>query len=635
MKRSTLVVCSSVGALVAAGGLALLLESSPGTAARPLETPTASPAIAAALDPSAPDVGPVGPCRFEQGDQLAYGLSLESRTTQLAPGGETMADTRLTLSGRLELEVASADAREAVLFARLSRLSLSSAGLSERELSNPFLVKIDATCRLTAFARHVATPRSVGRNQQSLLWDTQFQTSATHEFRMENGNGVAVGTIERTGADTVRRSLSSYTSLWGERREGRATEGVMVVLLSEGGWFQTLDLAETFSSADARLDVRMSLSGGAPEGVQLDAGERELSAYVWENLLPSRRKDLVSRPVTSFDVKRREKVASLTVTEAVDQFADRHQRGVGIQDTWPELSAYFETHPEAIEPAVRRYLDGELPPRAAGDFFLALGKARVPEAREKLLALKRDNNAETMDRVRSMFALALREDVGVALATEFARDANRELSLRSQEGDFLGGETLLALSMMSGAREDVEVARVARGAVSDALAGTPRNLQVARAALGSIGNLGEASMLAAARPFIAAPDPKLRRAATKAFTRMPSPESTQIALEWLGRERDALVKRDLYDVLQRQHFDAGQGAGRALTMQAIADLPTMKTPYSRRALVRLIAQSEISQEPEVRQALIRQARYEREKGTDLLNEFQHHLTQQEIGEVLR
>lgn len=631
----------ALGAAAALGGATLLAGLLWRDQRPPVETPVAAVAtpsapVPAALPGAGGGSGRSSACVFEAGEQAVYGVSLTSTTQAEAAPGQPPLDVSLSLSGQLHLEAVETSGPDAVLLGRLMNLSVAAAGLDAQALSRPFLVKIDPGCRLVAFARQLDAPRGAARNVQALLWEAQFEATPSDAFRMENGNGVVTGRMEQVAPGEFRRTLTSYASLWQDRGAREvATDGALVVRRGSSGWLETLDASETLRFGGARTQSRLSLSRAAPGGPVFSEEARTMAGYVWENLLPLEAKDLISRPVTKYDHERRARVSSQTPREALDAFVARKQQGVGIQETWPDLAAYFEVHPDAIAPAVERYLAGELPVETTAEFFLALGKARVPEAREALLTLKRDERRVAMDRVRSMFALVVREDVGPALATELAHDADRHLSRRDELAQFLGGEALLSLSMMSGTRSDPQVTSIATASVGRALASLPPSTHGQRATLGAVGNLGQAAMLPAARPYINASDPKLRRAATRVFGRIPPPDSEGVALEWLRREDDPLVKRDLWDALQQQHFDAGKGAGRALVDEAIRQLPTTKSAYTRRAMVRLLAQSEVAQAPDVRQALVKQARWERDRKTTLLNEFQRWLTQQEVGEVLK
>ena len=569
-------------------------------------------------------------CHFQRGDHRAWSVSLQASTQTTVPGANQPIDTGLMLRGRLEVEVREGRADGALLLGRLTQLSVTGASLQQGLDAAPFMVEVGTDCRLLAFGRSPSLSRAVARNQQSLLWSTQFVAASTDSFTMENGTGLAHGTLSVDDGSVVR-TLTGYDRMWSGGAS--ATDATMQATRMADGWLGKVELRETLSRTDGRSDSRMTLEPvTAATDVFTDA-DRMRETYVFENLLPWRPDSLVHRPETSFDRERRASVAKLTVDEAVDQFLTRTTSGRGIQQTWPELSAWFEVHPEGIAPALKRYDDGDFSDEATRDFFLALGKARVEPAREALLAIKRDTSRAPMDRVRAMFALGTRDDVGLSLAQELAFDA-KVGGGQSKEDVFVSTESLLALSMQAGLSDDVAVQQVAVDAVSDVLRSQGTRVTLVPA-LAAVGNTGNPALLPDAVRWTQAPDRKTRRAAAAIFGRMPPAATRDLALSWLKRETDVVVRRAVYDAIQHQHFDQQLSADRALAEQALEDLPKMNTAVSRKPLVLLIARSEIAQEPAVRQALIAQARIELAQHSPLLKTFQSLLTQKEIGEVLR
>ncbi len=599
----------------------------------PVTTPTASPTPAPSPSPSAPPA-----CQLAAGQRLAYTVALESESSQAVPtSGQPMA-VSLALTARLELEALAPSPEGPVLLARLDAVKASGSPGLEAGLEAPFLLQLDDGCRLTRYARHEKTARPAARNQQALLFETQFSARPAATFEFENGNGRAVASLELLEPGVLRRTLARYEALWSESTtQGAVAEGVLRVQLGAGPWFEALSSTETLHTTAVRAHSLLTLTRLEPAR-GFDAAARELARYAWENLLPQApRPDLVGRPFTTYDAARQQKVKDLTVTEAVDQFAERVTQRKGVQDTWPELSAYFEVHPEAVRPAVKRYREHGLPKEAAGDFFLALGKARTPEAKAVLLELKRDE-AVVMDSVRAMFALVVREDVGVELAQEFAGDISRLASKGTPSADFHAGESMLALSMLSGTRDDPAVAATTHQALESVLAVGQRGGAVTeptRVALKAVGNTGDATLLSLVEPWSRVEDLETRKAAAWAFSRMPPEASEAAELAWLQRETSPFVKRALYLAIQQQHFNLGQGASRALVQQAAADLKTERSALTRQSMVRLIAQSAGSKDPDVRELLKAQARAERAAQSPLLNEFASILTPEEIAEVLR
>ncbi|MBX7097734.1 MAG: hypothetical protein K1X89_08480 [Myxococcaceae bacterium] len=573
-------------------------------------------------------------CRFGRGDRLTYGLTVTSHGTQSVPGaGELPLD--LALVGALELEVLQASSADAVLVGRLTQLKAKGGSAFDPEgLKAPFLVAVDSGCQLTRFARHQSQGRAAGRSQQALLWEAQFRLESSDAFRMSNGTGVAEGRLAFAGPAELRRTLERYVSRWGQTAAGR-TEGALVVRVGRGPWFDLLSSRETQAleggSVVGTLDLEKLPSLGRP----FTTADRDLSAYRWEDLLPLHQDSLVQRPFTRFDAERQQKVANQTPKEALDSFVDRVNRKVGIQSTWPELSAYFEVHPESIRPAVRAYLDGELPDDATGPFFLALSKARTPEALQQLLDLKRDDAGEAMNQVRAMFALVTRQDVGRGLAQEFVADVDHHLARRTQAGDFLARESVLAFSTMAGLQDDPAVSEVATEALRRLLHQGSETTAVQRAALAGVGNAGDPALLDQALVFSQAPDVQTRKDAANAFGRMPVEASEAAELAWLRREQNPFVKNKLYKVIWEQHAALRQGASRALVDQALRDLPLLQSGLARRNIIRLVSKSTVAQAPDVRAALVAQAKFERAHDTSLINEFSAHLTEDEVAEVLR
>lgn len=593
--------------------------------ARPIGLPATSP--------TAPRVLHDG-CRFSPGTQWSYAAALRASVHQTTPGLNVPSTTELDLVGRLEFEVLSARPDGAVLAGRWALTNQSNQpSLDVNAFRTPFLVAVDGQCQLQGFARWEQASPSLARNQQAVIWDTQFRWSSG-DIRVADASGIAFGQVSLT-ADGLQRTLTRYESTWPGEPAGLKLSATMSVRTGAGPWFETLEShREQFADELSNVSTLTLRRQEAP--VQFAAEERQETHYVWGDLLHKQAKlELAARPFTRFDRERQEKVSGQSLTQALDAFAQRVQQGVGTQSKWPELAAYFEAHPDALKPAYERYRQGELPPSAAGDFFLALSKTRNDEARELLLSVKRDEGAVMMDQVRAMFALVTRTDVGQPLAQELAGDLTRQVARRTHDSDFLGGEAMLALSTMSGLRNDPAIQKVSRQALETVLTSEPQTSHPARTALRAIGNMGDPAMLPLVTDFMRANDVDTRKAAAHAFSRMP-PESTDaLEVEWLKRETSPFVKKELYRVIQQQHFDLQHGAGRELVEQALSELPTTSSALVRRSMVFLIAQSAVAKDPDIRRALVEQAKKERAKGSPVLNQFGTILTRAERAEVLR
>ncbi len=337
------------------------------------------------------------------------------------------------------------------------------------------------------------------------------------------------------------------------------------------------------------------------------------------------------RPVTTFDLARRARVGSRTVREAIDAFYAASS-AVGFQDKWPDLSAYFEVHPEAVALAHDELRARKMPPDAIVPFYIALGKARVPEAKALLLSIVRDAKDTPMDRTRAMFALVDRDDVGADFAGELAGMTTVKATAHAET--FLKGEAMLALSMMAGIkRKDASLHDVSEKAVRALLA--TKDTNDSRIAMKSIGNMADPALLALALPVVKNADPYVRMEAAYAFRRLNPVHSEALVLGWLATEKHPFVKAKIYQIVQLQHFDLHTGASEALTRQAIKDMPGFSSGVDRRTIVRLLSQSTVKKESWVREALVAQARFEHTKNTGYLNEFTEVLTPAEMWAVIR
>lgn len=618
---------------VSAAGGAWLVAQGGGEAKRPAPPPE----VTGPVTPVAVAPAPVSrtQCRFEVGSSLSYAVTLASESRQEAPGLGAAAEVPLDLQGALSVQVLSVRPGSSTLVGRLSLAARAGKpGIDTAAFeAAPFLVTVDEACQLQAFARWRRAEASLARNQQALLWETTFRLG-TGELGVEDASGVTRAKVASRG-DLVQRRLDGYQQLWVGEPSDLSVSGELNVALGQGPWFESLEsrrlqLANRLSNASTLTMTRQD------RPVSFAAAERDEANYVWGDLLPRQPKlELVARPFNRFDRERQDRVREQTVDQALDAFVERVKSGVGVQSRWPDLAAYFEVHPESLKPAYAKYEQGALPPGAAGDFFLALGKTRNDEARELLLSIKRNDDAVMMDQVRSMFALVTRTDVGPELAQELATDVKRYAGRKTEAADFVGGETMLALSTMSGLRSDEAIAHTTRQALSDVLAAEGPNSAIARTALKAIGNTGDPTMLQLVAPFTQHPDITTRKAAANAFSRMPPEVADPIEVEWLKRETSPFVKKELYRVLQQQHFDLQQGASRALVAQALSELPTTKSAYVRKSMIFLVAQSSVAKEPEIRRALIEQAKRERAKHTPVVNQFGLILTPEERLEVLR
>lgn len=641
MKRSLGVLgLSAVGV-----GAAYLAFSRP--VAPAVKTPppvaVAQPVVATA---PLPDVKRAPGCQLEVGQRLAYqvGLSSEAKVdlaqSGLVPEGQTLAPmvTSATLEGRLEMQVLSTGETGAVVYARTTALK-ASASLHPEEMDAPFLIEIDKACGLSRFAWPQSAVMRGARAQQALLWEGNWKDPATgvSEMAAHNGTGAYVAslTVSRDAQGVlVERTHGPYQRLWQHRAEGFSARGTLQVRTGAGPWHERLELQESQETEGQQLSVRLTMrrvpTASAPMVVNIDQ-----SVFVWGDLLPRDFSRREARADNRFDRELRAKVAPLSLDQAISTLTESVKQKVGIERQWPSLSAWLEAHPEHTAEVMKKLSREELPVEAVNAFFIAVGNANTPQAREALLSLKRSEAAPPVIRVRAMFSLIDRDDVDSEFARELASDAQSLTGSSSKEAQFMGNEALLAVTMMAGLKEEPDITEVATEAVRALLNRGNDNAHVERVALKALGNLGDPKLLALAQPASAVVQRRTREAAAKTFRRMKPADSNGFVLGWLARERDVMVRREIYRTLESQHFDLKVVPSEAIARQVLRDLPNETSMMSRKAMLRLLGRSELRDATEVREVLKRQARLESEKGTGLLNEIAEMLTPAEVREVLQ
>ncbi|HEY1086513.1 MAG TPA: hypothetical protein VGE37_02420, partial [Archangium sp.] len=123
-------------------------------------------------------------------------------------------------------------------------------------------------------------------------------------------------------------------------------------------------------------------------------------------------------------------------------------------------------------------------------------------------------------------------------------------------------------------------------------------------------------------------------AATRVVRRMSPADTEAFALQFLAREPSLLVKKDLFVTLEAQHFDAHAPASAALTRALLPELQSeAHGVIARKALLRLVGGSAMSQDPAVRAVLKAQARRALARRDGLAGDVLQLLTPEEIREV--
>jgi hypothetical protein len=588
-------------------------------------------------------------CRFRTGETLGYAVDIRTDATVdpqraglgAAPGTAPMAVNRAVHTD-LQLEALTVDpVRGAVLLAAYRNLKGDRDAVP---LAQPFLLRVDPSCHVAGYARFQKTAQTYGRTQQAiaheLLWRWP-QGGGTVEEPDQNAVGAYVARHTVTGggsAPQIERTVLTYTALWSAGGLGASgttpapAASSLVVRPGVGAWFDSLRGDETLSGV-AGIDSHTVVDAKriAADRSALAAASRDQSQYVWENLLPRSLTTRAKPEVTQQELRARDAMRGLTLDQALGSFVGLVKSGKNFSETWPALKTYLEARPEAATELMRRLRANELPQDAEAAAFVALGKAETPEAREALLSTMRDQSAELIDRSRSVFGLLDRPDVGAALTRELASDAMALDSGGSRAERIFARESALAVGMMAGLRGDAEpdIKTVAMATVPRLL-GLGSSARILSPAFGAIGNLGEPATLALVQPYTMSPDPAVRAVAAKSIRRMSPEQTGDFSGEWLRRETDPNVKREIYTTIANQTYDAQQPAAASVVQQAIADLQANPGLVTRKAIIKILG-PQANTDPAAKAALMKQIAYETKASSGLYGVIAGYLSASDLA----
>jgi hypothetical protein len=585
--------------LLAAGGLGIAAVGVR-VARRPAIAPTAT-----AESTAAPIAGPQRTCAFVAGTTMSYSLQVSTEgKVATDPAGDVVAvddqpQVHVT-SGFVDLQSLAASGGDNVLLARLRGLDKETSTVAG-DLSTPFLLKVDPACTITGFARLDGARMLAARTQQALAHELQWTLprGSAQSATGENSLGAFVADFafgrDRDGG-FVTRSIARYTRLWNRMgvRPGGADAPVVShrkVDLDDGPWFKSIEGTESsrnLSIVDAATHT--VIARAATPADAFAGAPTEQNRYVWEDLLP-KAIAVPSSPVAALNPTERKTLAQTTLSHALRDFNALTKSGANMKDTWPPLAQLLEVRPELATPLADKLVSGEIPPGSTAGVYVALSNAKVPEARDALLAINRNPARHMMDRSRAAFALVSRADVGVDLARDLHQDSQAITTGPDRPTRIYGREAALALGMMAGLKgeEDPGIKNEAVAAINEIL-GAGKVWHDLRPAFAMIANLGDAKLLGIADRYTRDPDPQVRQASTVAIRRMKPADSERFTLDWLQRESDPDVKRRLYTVMQMQVFDSHEIASDQVLQQAVADLKS-KPPQqmlTRQAILRTI-----------------------------------------------
>ena len=617
----------AAGLLVAAGAVGLWRF--------PLSPSPASSGLAPAATTS--NASPEPRCTFELGEGAAWAVSLRNFSSQ--PANEPVAPTPVegpSFGATLVVEPLRSKGSSAILLARFTSVDAQTLAVRPH-LGTAMLFEVSDRCELIAFAHSRAVDAATARAQQATVSGLWFRVPTRQAEPATAQDGIGTfSTLLFRDERVIQRRITAYSATW---QQGVARpvidDSYFSATLSRHGWFDSLSSTITLTGA-LPVKTRFELSASAREfdAHALEGSSRDEADYEWGNLLPVLDFPAESaKPVFSpIELRQQASLRDAAYPQVRDLFVARLETNQNVHEQWPLMARFLEAHPEAVPEYAKWLVGGELPSKRLGVAFLALGKAKVPEARDALLEIRNDQRVLPMNRLRANLALADRGDVGIELAQALSSDSTR-INSANPVDSFLARNSALALGMMVGARaRSAEVKKQARATI-EALLAQGQSKRELSPAFGAMGNTGDPTYLDALRPFTRHPDPEVRAVASKGFRRLRPDQTEDLVTEWLTRETSPEVKRELFRVIYHQHLDAQPQVSPILAHLAALHLKEQPYVLTRQSLVRVLGPL-AAKNPEAKAALLEQVKIEVSEQSGLYDLISQYVDGDEISRSL-
>lgn len=545
------------------------------------------------------------PCRFLPGRARAWRIDAERKITidasaalGYAVGAAAKPSEQTSRShAALQVEVLKHGDDGAVVLARLWDVDAETSTRAG-DLSAPFLLRIGLDCSISGFARYKKARILAARTQQATVQDLWFSVPASGRAVVKGAD--SIGEFEATVATAksetnvtgAQRRITAYRRLW----DNRPATSVVVdnsfatIERDQSPWFRALHATHQFhGEAIIRGETDLTVTEQKLSPQAFSGAPRAESDYVWENLLPRQLDTLPSSRFTEAEKAAQSQLQSVTPEEALRRLRATVAEHKGIQSEWKDLSTYFEARPDKIPEIAEQLLHEKLEPRVSVAAFVALGMARVPEARDALFAMNQSAGASLHVREQTVLLLAARRDATTEIAVAVRQDAATHGLQASPNQARYARTALLAMGMMGDTNRETNprIRTEAIGVVKEVL---PRAESVAHLSpvFGSIGNLGEAELLPEVRRFAAHPNPDVRAIAVKTMRRLPLSQVSGLMTDWLARETEAGPKRELYTHLRDMTLDQRAEASDEVVRLAVTELRARPGLITRSAIIDLL-----------------------------------------------
>ena len=581
------------------------------------------PAGGVARSQAAPEHVQVAGCRFERGQTFAFGYRSQtnSRINAIIPGArDVVSQTAVVdLNGTLNFEVLSASPESTVLLGRLSGANDTATRAAGSSLEAGFLARVDARCEVTAFARHQGTPQIAARAQHVMASDLSFSVGDGYpvtEVSFATSLGTLRTMVTRGEPGVFTRKALNYTSHWIPRMEGvNLVEGSLEARRGSSGWVERLFGSEAVSGAEVQSSkTEWSAEARAVDPAALADVSRAEGDYVWVNALGLVDEADVVVGTPSEDHDRRVAAArGVTFDAAMTRFGALVASGANINEQWRDTAAWLDAHPDQIPDFVDVITDESFPAGAKAPAFLALGQTQNSVARESLLGIFREPESQQADKIRSSLALSMRADVGLPLAKELKKVAMKKSADSSDAA--VARQAVLHLGVLAGTHQNqTDVMQESLGLVQQ-LSTTAKTADDYSVLFGLVGNMAELSLLPQIATWSRSPDPLLRRELPDAIRRYRVERVHDLVLDWLARESDVDVKRELFETLFHMYVDAGRPVEEDLMREALRHLAERPLVLTRQSLYHLL--TPFMDRPEVHEAFKAALKYELDEKSGL------------------
>ncbi len=527
-------------------------------------------------------------------DRLVYNVDLVAGLQITMAGSESNQTAKFPLKAQMVVDPLRTSPSGQIAAATFE--NVEGQGMDLEAYKTPFLIEINSSCQVVAFARHKSAEPERARQEQVLAQEFSSYLANVSFSRAAGTGGMASGKdaqgefsqryeTARDG-DTIRVTAGdrTYTKVWlGELPSH--VESKNVVTFDRGAWIASLTAERSFQTRQSIQTFTFTASrSSAGSSVSIPNDEAE---YVWTNLLEGSRVTTTGNAPLPAEA---EEIRKMGIEEAKKNYEALFDTEAHMGAAGTFLRNYAEAHPKFAFDVVKDVHDGKLDGMKAATVFPALQITRTKEARQALTQMREANDTAPFDKARATLALASRSDVTSTLVEALAT----EVKAASQNGgyteQFGAGEAYLALGMAVSHGSEA-VAAEAKQVLMDHAKSEHTGTAIA-ALVGGIANAGDPDFVAPVMEWTRESDSNLRYKVAMAFRRMPVEKTGEAQASWLHSERDLRVKGAIYDIAWKQAYDQTTVAHPNVLQLAVQDVQHRPDNFTlRQSLIRVLGEA--------------------------------------------